>query len=323
MAVPSVDMILEEIVPNSLVLLQEGYTPQTLQDQINQDVIESKHAGVPLDGYSYGPFSKAAVRWWIRGNPGHPVTKALGLFRGEVPKAELVLERMVQEGLVVELFRSTGLPFKDNHMGGTEHSMHFEHLYPLCVLTLFWDFDENEWKGGFTTEEIEAFVKDNEVYYHRISFDAYGIPHDNPVAHVDFLSATANFDVIPSSKAAEMSTVSDSISVLRHRVTAGCHFMGASIVAIFLAKAVMLGVFDVDEARAKYPKYILKAAMEQVRADALLYSVESEFYIRTAGVAVYARAMPFTRMLEAAVFFIDEPPRFAEFVYKANDLVVS
>ena len=182
----------------------------------------------------------------------------------------------------------------------TERAMIFEHPPALFQLVL----------------ASEGVSTGHNHQYERWEFSYEPVLHDNPAPHLDFWFATAKMMAIPPHKIARIATIADSISLYArgHCITTGCHFLSASIVTMFLAKTVLLGYFDTETARAKYPRYIMMAAKEQKEADMAYYHNLQELGSEFNAITHYTALMPFALTLEYAYFCINSKEQLMTFM---------
>ena len=129
----------------------------------------------------------------------------------------------------------------------------------------FGKYDSIDRKQGGSAIWSEPTLKKRGFIWHRIELKDELIPHGD---HADFLYAEYNLKV-PKNKISQVRAISPSLTYdeLKGIVRARCHFMGANLVTILLAKRVATGKMSLGQAQKQYTPLI-----GQVSKDPILYN---------------------------------------------------
>lgn len=108
---------------------------------------------------------------------------------------------------------------------------------------------------------------------HWLRFEArrQAVVHDDPALHADFFFLTVALPV-PADRRQAVAGISASLVQWPQgaEVAAGCHFLGAALVTLWLAARVATGQLGGAEARSLYGPSIMRAADEQAALDAAI-----------------------------------------------------
>ena len=107
------------------------------------------------------------------------------------------------------------------------------------------------WPGGFAVWNHDRLSQSPTGYmYDRVEIHDEQIPHGN---HTDFLYAWMRIPV-PQDKVNAVRDLSDSVTYdpLKKLVRARCHFMGANVATLVLAKRIATGEMTADVAKKAY-----------------------------------------------------------------------
>ncbi len=110
--------------------------------------------------------------------------------------------------------------------------------------------------GGVAIWDEEDLQKQNSCFT-RIELRDEQVPHKD---HTDFLYAYMSLD-IPDELICKILNLSESISYdpLKNEIRARCHFMGANVATLYLAKKIVIGEISLEEAKANYKIYVERA----------------------------------------------------------------
>ncbi len=108
--------------------------------------------------------------------------------------------------------------------------------------------------------------------FDRIEIRDEQIPHGKPANHVDFLYTWYPLDV-PDNKICDIIQFSTSISYdpLKKMIRARCHFMGANIVTIWLAKKMVDDNLSLKQAQEMYGPIIMSTVKDSDNYDSKAY----------------------------------------------------
>ena len=122
--------------------------------------------------------------------------------------------------------------------------------------------------GGFAVFGAENL---RETGFVRIEIGDVAALHLVPAPHVDFMRAVIRAEV-PADRVDDVRALSDSVAydVARRELSATCHFMGANMATLWLAKRVASGRMSLVEARRSYGPAI-NQTLRQTDAAALWY----------------------------------------------------
>ena len=129
----------------------------------------------------------------------------------------------------------------------------------------------NKSAGGFA-------IWENVPGWERIEIKDKPLVHFDPGPHLDIMFATAKIHV-PADKVSGIKHISQTATYneLTHEVTAGCHFIGASIVTLALIKMYAEGHYTKERAQAEYGRAIMRVATELKEFEALM-KTDNRFY---------------------------------------------
>lgn len=117
-------------------------------------------------------------------------------------------------------------------------------------------------KGGSAVWKKETLEKKGCCLERLVIIDEQ-IPHDDPAPHTDFLYGWYKLDV-PEDKINDVRALSKSVTYdpLKKVVSARCHFMGAVMATLLLAKRIAQRKMTLKEAKEAYGPYIFATVKE-------------------------------------------------------------